>query len=126
MKHCRITNYTLPLPVQACSEDPSGEGLLRIAFFSDLHGCCSERETEEFFRLLHRIRPDLVLCGGDSIVAKPEIPMDSSIAFLCRIAQEFPLFIGTGNHEFRTKLYPESYGSMYEEFCTPVRLAGAC
>ena len=66
------------------------------------------------------IQPDLVLCGGDSIVASPGKEVGGAVNFLKSIALRFPLVIGTGNHEYRARLYPETYGLMYEQYRKPL------
>lgn len=91
-----------------------------LAFFSDLHNCCGTYETEELESRLAALEPSLVLCGGDSIVARPQESAERSVRFLQRIASRFPLVIGTGNHEYRARLYPETYGNMYSSYREPL------
>ena len=94
---------------------PSASGSsLTLAFFTDLHNCCGTAEADELEKRLLALKPDLVLCGGDSIIAIPGKPISETVRFLQRIAEQYPLVIGTGNHEYRTRLYPETYGPMYK------------
>ena len=58
--------YTLHLPHTGYHDKQ-----VRIAFFSDLHSCCSAEEKAEILKRLDELHPDVVLCGGDSIVAVP-------------------------------------------------------
>ncbi len=120
MKHCRLVKYQLHLPDHiSVSDDRSVANhteTLHISFFTDLHSCCSESEREEFLRILNRSGPDIVLCGGDSIVAVPGHPVLPAAQLLGEIARKYPLFTGTGNHEYRARLYPETYGHMYAEY----------
>ncbi len=91
-----------------------------LAFFTDLHNCCRPDERMEIISRIVALNPDLVLCGGDSIVAVPGTSTESAVKFLQHIAAQFPLVIGTGNHEYRTRLYPETYGSMYSAYREPL------
>ncbi len=116
MKHCRLVKYQLPLPDYTCTKELSDTRVLHISYFTDLHSCCSDREKSEFMRILKHSAPDIVLCGGDSIVAIPGKSVLPAVRFLESIASEYPLYIGTGNHEYRARLYPETYGTMYEEY----------
>ena len=93
---------------------------VKLAYFTDMHNCCSPKEAEELEGRLFSLEPDLVLCGGDSIIARPGEPVERSVKFLQRIAGRFPLIIGTGNHEYRSRLYPETYGSMYASYKEPL------
>ena len=92
-----------------------------LAYFTDLHNCCNPEEAEELMKRITALHPDLVLCGGDSIVASPGKEVDGAVRFLQRIARQFPLAIGTGNHEYRARLYPETYGRMYDEYRKPLQ-----
>ena len=124
MKHCKVTKYNIPLRGQVRKEGQEAKPL-SLVFFSDLHNCISERESGEIMRQMRRLHPDLVLCGGDTVVAKPGVPTDDAVRFLCGIAREFPLYIGTGNHEYRMRIYPEDYGDAYARFHDPVAASGA-
>ena len=50
---------------------------------------------------------DLVIIGGDQIVAKPGENLDPGLSFAERLAEEYQVIYGCGNHEYRLKLYPE-------------------
>lgn len=101
-------------------------GSFRFAFFTDLHNACSPEETEQFFTALNRLEPDFVLCGGDSIVAKPGKPVREAAEFMLEVGRRYPLYCGTGNHEYRTRIYPSRYGTMYRDYTEPLRKAGIC
>ena len=103
--------YTLHLPHTGYHDKQ-----VRIAFFSDLHSCCSAEEKAEILKRLDELHPDVVLCGGDSIVAVPGHSVQEPVRFLREIAGQYRLVIGTGNHEYRSRLYPETYGTMYRDY----------
>lgn len=96
------------------------EGTARLAFLSDLHNCSWGRNNDQLIRLLWAERPDAVLCGGDMITAYPGEPMDTGLSLIRRLSSLFPVYLGVGNHELRLRLYPEVYGSMYEEYLQAV------
>ena len=91
MKHCSLVKYQLPLPDHTRTEELPGERILHISYFTDLHGCCSDREKSEFMRILKHSAPDIVLCGGDSIVAIPGKSVLPAVSFLQDIASKYPL-----------------------------------
>ena len=115
----RTTRYQIPLRKE---EVPSGK--FRFAFFTDLHNCCGREEAERLLSALEAGKPDFVLCGGDSIVAKPGRPTAPAVAFLQEVGRRFPLYCGTGNHEYRARIYPDTYQDMYREFTEPLRKSG--
>jgi predicted MPP superfamily phosphohydrolase len=103
-------------------------GSFRIAFLTDLHNCCNAQETERIMSILDQANPDLVLCGGDMLVAKPGISPKPAIHFMTQLAEflrkrEQTLFCGTGNHEYRAKIYAH-YGNLYQEYKAPLEREG--
>ena len=118
-KTLRTTRYQITLRKEGV---PSGA--FRFAFFTDLHNCCGREEAERLLSALEAGKPDFVLCGGDSIVAKPGRTTAPAVAFLQEVGRRFPLYCGTGNHEYRARIYPDTYQDMYREFTEPLRKSG--
>ena len=118
-KTLRTTRYQITLRKEGV---PSGA--FRFAFFTDLHNCCGREEAERLLSALEAGKPDFVLCGGDSIVAKPGRTTAPAVAFLQEVGRRFPLYCGTGNHEYRARIYPDTYKDMYREFTEPLRKSG--
>ena len=84
---------------------PEGNGF-RLAFISDLHNM-------EF--------------GPDNTVLKAVIDeADPGLSFAERLAEEYQVIYGCGNHEYRLKLYPEQYGDLYEKLRERLKKAGIC
>lgn len=71
---------------------------VRIALVTDLHSCAYGKEQETLIRAVHRQNPDIVLLGGD--ICDDKIPNDNTEAFLRGIADRYPCFYVTGNHEY--------------------------
>lgn len=101
-------------------------GGIKAAFLTDMHNCCTEKETEVIFSALDAYHPDLIFCGGDMIVGKPGHSVIPALTFMKRLVSAYQVFCGTGNHEYRTRIYPETYGTMYHEYTDPLREAGVC
>ena len=120
MKNTIITRYNIEKKLPC-----AGGRSVTLAYFTDMHSCCGPQERGKILRLLDRIGPDAVLCGGDSFVARPGEPVEPAARFLGEIAERYLLLIGTGNHEYRTRIYPEQYGTMYEEYRRILRDSGA-
>ena len=98
------------------------EGQIRVAFFSDLHACVAPYEQERLLALLESFAPDLVLCGGDAIVAREGWETEEVFALFATIGERYPFYVGLGNHEVSccqdTVNYPswsESYTSALAE-----------
>ena len=91
-------------------------GSFRAVFLSDMHNSCNAEETEELLGRISAADPDLVLCGGDMIVARNRQPVETAAGFMRRLSSLYPVWLGTGNHEYRARIYPEVYGDMYPKY----------
>lgn len=111
MSRIKTKKYHIVIP----QEDNRPERPVRIAMIGDLH---NRRFGEGNCRLVDTILkqyPDMVLSVGDLTVSKPnkEINLDIGLSLLKRLACDCPVYCVNGNHEFRTKLYPETYPGAY-------------
>lgn len=96
-----------------------GAGGFRAAFISDMHNCIWQGSIEYMASLIEAEEPDLILCGGDMPVAHPSKSrenLDKALAFINRLAENTCVYYAFGNHEYRMKIYPETYKDMYEEY----------
>lgn len=81
----------------------------RFLFLSDLHGKSYGRENEHLLTLIHEMKPDFILVGGDMVVGGvredgtpnrySEDSVKVSLSLLKRLRTEFPIFHAYGNHE---------------------------
>lgn len=99
------------------------KGALKICFFSDVHCCVTRGEPDRIMDILHEEEPDLVLCGGDNVVAdKFAVKRDrgnhlgETTDLLNRIAADYTLYLAMGNHETRMRAMRDRFGDMYDDF----------
>lgn len=104
---------------------PVGNGF-RLAFISDLHNMEFGPDNTVLKAVIDEAAPDLVIIGGDQIVAKPGENLDPGLSFAERLAEEYQVIYGCGNHEYRLKLYPEQYGDLYKKLRERLKKAGIC
>lgn len=91
---------------------------VKAVVLADLHNKRYGKENERLLQAIDEIHPDMILIAGDVLTAKPRASLDVAVNFLTKLAKEYPIYYGNGNHEHRLKLYPETYGDMakrYEE-----------
>ena len=98
----------------------------RLAFISDLHNMEFGPDNTVLKAVIDEAAPDLVIIGGDQIVAKPGENLDPGLSFAERLAEEYQVIYGCGNHEYRLKLYPEQYGDLYKKLRERLKKAGIC
>lgn len=91
-----------------------------IVFLSDLHDKSYGRRNAKLIREIDEIGPDLVLCGGDMIVASPGKKNENAIALVKDLAEKYPMFYAFGNHEYRAELYPDKYGTMFQDYMSAI------
>ncbi len=119
MKELIQTNYTVRVKRTAL-----GKQTIRTVFLTDLHNAAEPDETRAVLDLIDAANPDLVLCGGDMFIARPGYSVEPAVQFMKELAQRHTVWCGTGNHEYRAKIYPEQYGTMYAQYKMPLEEAG--
>lgn len=88
----------------------------RFVILADLHGKEYGYQNEKLIEAIDEQNPTAVLIAGDMLTAKPEKEFGHVLHFLGKIQEKYPVFYGNGNHEYRLKLYPETYADMAERY----------
>lgn len=100
-----------------------------LVFLTDLHDKEFGEENTQLFASIRGIQPDVVLIGGDTMVAKPgKANLEVTRRFLdglCQLQAQitgensgkpYRIYYGNGNHEQRLSRETQNYGEMYREF----------
>lgn len=95
-----------------------------IAFISDLHNHTYGKNNEQLLEAIEAQQPEFILVGGDIPVAKAGHQLNIAVDFIKKLAEKYKIYYSNGNHEHRMRLYPEKYGTMYEEYTKAVEEAG--
>ena len=96
----------------------------RFILLSDLHNKSFGKGNEKLLQAIERQHPDAILIAGDMYTAVKKEDNMASADFVCRLAEKYPVYYGNGNHEHKTRLYPEAFGSMYEDYMEKIEKAG--
>lgn len=78
------------------------EAPMRLALLTDLHSCDYGEGQRELLDAVEEQDPDLVLLGGDIVDDGPEMPEERALATVEALAERWPTYYVTGNHEYRT------------------------
>lgn len=70
---------------------------IRLLSITDLHSTFYGKNQKDLIKRIHQIKPDCILLVGD--IADDIRPLEGTIALLASIAQDYPCFYVTGNHE---------------------------
>lgn len=71
---------------------------IKIALVTDLHSCDYGMDAQELVSLIDEASPDLILLGGD--IVDDLIPRDNAEAFFEAVADTYPCYYISGNHEY--------------------------
>ncbi len=96
----------------------------RLVFLSDLHNKEYGIGNERLLQALSELAPDAVLIGGDMLNAKPGASFEKGAAFVIKCAEKYPVYYALGNHEYRARIYPEEYDTMYTDYMKSFQESG--
>lgn len=96
----------------------------RLVFLSDLHNKEYGIGNERLLQAIGELAPDLVLVGGDMLNARPGASFKKGAALVQKCAEKYPVYYALGNHEYRARIYPENYGTMYADYMDSFKDSG--
>lgn len=122
----KVTCYTIPMWHGGLDLKKSEKltRVCRFVFLSDLHNKSFGKDNQQLLDAIEQAKPDFVVTAGDMLVGKPKAPMDVAIKLMKDLAEKYPVYYGNGNHEYRLKIYPETYGTMYQEYKEALKACG--
>lgn len=91
-------------------------GERKIVFLSDLHNNRYGRNNENLLDAVKEQKPDLIVVGGDMLVGKADVSSKVAESFVERLTEICPVYYANGNHEQRMKVYPETFGTAFQEY----------
>lgn len=90
---------------------------VRLAVLTDLHACAYGEGQRELLDAVAAQAPDLVLLVGDIVDDEPRMPEARALETVAALAEAWPVYYVTGNHEF--------WSGRPEEIKAEIRAAGA-
>ena len=96
----------------------------KVVFLSDLHNERYGKDNEKLLFAVKKQTPDLIVIGGDMLVGKTNASTKVAEAFVSRLTEICPVYYANGNHEQRMKVYPETYGTMFQEYKEKIEKRG--
>ena len=117
-----VTHYEVHSPKITCTAEK--DPVNRIIFLSDMHNHVYGKQNNKLFEAIKAEQPDLILIGGDMLVAKNDVRYQEALDFVSRLPQLCPVYYASGNHEQRIKENPENYSLCYEEYRKKLQAEG--
>ena len=96
----------------------------RFILLSDLHNKSFGKGNRRLLEEIEKQKPDAILIAGDMYTSVQKQDNMEVADFVCKLAEKYPVYYGNGNHEHKTRLYPDVFGTMYEAYMTKIREAG--
>lgn len=109
LRHFKVTEYNL-VADKDIGTDKS------FIMLSDLHDSKYGKNNKRLLDAINAIECDAVIIAGDMITGKKESDWSSTEEFLRELAKIKTIYYVNGNHEYRTREFPEDYGYKYEEY----------
>lgn len=97
---------------------------VRFVLLSDLHNKEYGVDNEKLIAAVHDAAPDAVLIAGDLLNGLKDHDFQPALKVLEQLGKSYPIYYGMGNHEYRLKIYPKTYGSMWEDYKAQVEALG--
>ncbi len=95
-----------------------------IILLSDLHNKSFGKKNEKLLAEIERIHPDMIWIAGDMYTSVKGGDTRTARELVCALAAHYPVYYGNGNHEHKTRLYPEYFGAMYQEYADALKTVG--
>ncbi|MBC5659576.1 metallophosphoesterase [Anaerosacchariphilus sp. NSJ-68] len=104
---------------------PAGAAGPVFVMLADLHNFSYGPGNERLAEAVLAQKPDAVLVAGDLLVGRPGADFTPALELMRRLREaELPVYYGNGNHEYRLRLHPEHYGTMYERYTAKLKEYG--
>ena len=117
-----VTHYEVHSPKITCTAEK--DSVNRIIFLSDMHNHVYGEQNNKLFEAIKAEQPDLILIGGDMLVAKNDVRYQEALDFVSRLPQLCPVYYASGNHEQRIKENQENYSLCYEAYRKKLQTEG--
>lgn len=96
----------------------------KLVLLADLHNKSFGRENERLLGKIRELSPDGILVAGDMLTATRGHDYGRALALMEKLAKDYKIYYGMGNHEYRLQLYPGQYPGMYDGYLSGLRAAG--
>lgn len=96
----------------------------KFVLLADLHNKSFGSDHERLVNKIDSISPDAILAAGDMLTATKGHTFKSALSLMRQLSLRYKIYYGMGNHEYRLKLYPDQYGTMYDDYVTELSKLG--
>ena len=98
------------------SDKLSGWKEKKIILLSDLHNYNYGIKNDKLLQAVREQNPDLILIAGDMLVGKEKEPTNIASEFVEALTSICDVYYANGNHEYRMKIYTDTFGDVYKTY----------
>lgn len=88
----------------------------KFVLLSDLHNKSYGKDQTKLVDRIDSLSPDAVLVAGDMLTASGRRSSGAALSLMRQLSSRYKVYYGMGNHEQYLKLYPEKYGTTYDDY----------
>lgn len=97
----------------------------KVVLMSDLHNKSYGEKNKTLIKAVEETAPDIIVIAGDMLTAsEKKAEYGVPVELMRCLAESYPVYYGNGNHEYRMKLYKDTYGDMYETYKNELKKYG--
>lgn len=96
----------------------------KFILLSDLHNKSYGKDHKRLIDKIDSISPDMVLVAGDMLTAVKGQAFEVTLSLMRQLSLRYKIYYGMGNHEHKMKLYPEHFGTIYDDFVAELSKLG--
>lgn len=89
---------------------------MRFAVIADLHDKDYGDHNRKLIEAIDAEHPDAIIAAGDLVNGIAGHKNNNAYELVRALADRYPIYYGAGNHEYRLKIYPEHYGTMWADY----------
>ncbi len=89
---------------------------MRFVVIADLHDKNYGDHNRKLIEAIDAEHPDAIIAAGDLVNGIAGHKNNNAYELVRALADRYPIYYGAGNHEYRLKIYPEHYGTMWADY----------
>lgn len=98
---------------------------VKFVLLADLHDTKYGTGNEKLLNAIHEEKPDAVLVAGDMLTALEDREEMIAEEFIKKLAENYTVYYGLGNHEAKMRWGRKRFGNRYEAYMDAIKAAGA-
>lgn len=97
----------------------------KAVMLSDLHDKEYGKDNCRLVEAVRAAKPEMIFVAGDMVTANEDkTDCKAALKLMEKLAAEYPVYYGIGNHEYRMKVYRHKYGDRFDKYIKELKRLG--